>query len=374
MTIRSFLSSVLRGEEAAELTPPNRERLETFVTEALGERSLTMVRDECAGRQRQSGGTAGVEYLLGLACALNGETERALQTLLALGERLVAAGQWEPLAAVVERSLALEETHAGARLLVRAHEGLARDPERLEALERAFRILTDDLDLGLLLAQRLGEAGEGDLRRQLLAEMMPAFAAENRFVGLEEAALEFVEHGAVDGLVGLIQALPAPAERGEIEPCDQLARIALPEVVRAGRAGECEAALRAVVQAAVAKEGAAGGERFRAALVEALRQGPGAALPDAAVVIATSGVAEPTRPLLEALERFDRIAALPPGRAVWHGTFQGGRVTADDGEVVVLDFARSKAHRMPYEAANRARSCRWRRTTCGCCSSRGPPR
>jgi transcription elongation factor GreA len=354
MTIRAFLSSVLRGEEAAELTPPTRDRLETFVAEALAERSLTMVRDECAGRQRQSGATPGVEYLLGLACALNGETERALQTFLALGERLVAGSQWEPLAAVAERSLALEETHAGARLLVRAHEGLARDPERLEALERAFRIRTDDLDLGLLLAQRLGEAGEGELRRQLLAEMMPAFAAEDRFVGLEEAALEFVEHGTVDGLVELVRALPAPAERGEIEPCDQLVRIALPEVARAGRAGECEEALRAVVKAAVEKEGGTGGERFRAALVEALRQGPGAALPDAALVIATSGVAERSRPLLEALERFDRIARLPPGRAVWHGTLQAGRVIADDGEVVMLDFARSKGHRMPYDAAKRS--------------------
>lgn len=354
MTIRSFLSSVLRGEEAAELTPPTRERLETFVAEALAERSLTMVRDECAARQRQSGATPGVEYLLGLACALNGETERSLQTLLSLGERLVAGSQWEPLAAVAERSLSLEETHAGARLLVRAHEGLARDPERLEALERAFRILTDDLDLGLLLAQRLGEAGEGDLRRQLLAEMMPAFAAEDRFVGLEEAALEFVEHGAVDGLVDLVRALPAPAERGALDPCDQLVRIALPELTRTGRAGECEEALRAVVRAAVEMEGGAGGERFRAALVEALRHGPGADLPDAAGVIATSGVAERTRPLLEALERFDRIAALPPGRAVWHGTLQAGRVTADDGEIVVLDFAHSKNHRMPYDAAKRS--------------------
>ena len=354
MTIRPFLSSVLRGEEASELTPAARERLESFAGEALAEGALAAVRDECAARQRQAGCTLGVEYLLGLACALNGEVERALQTLLALGERLTTARQWEPLAAVAERSLALEETHAGARLLARAHEGLGRDPARLEALERAFRILTDDLDLGLLLAQRLGEAGEGDLRRQLLTEMLPAFAGENRLVGLEEAALEFVEHGAVDGLVGLIQVLPGMAERGEIGACDQLVRIAFPEVARAGRAGECEVALRAVTQAAVAKDGGAGGTRFRAPLVEALRQGPGAALPDAAVVIKTSGVAEPARPLLEALERFDRIAGLPPGRAVWHGTFQAGRVTADDGELVVLDFARSKNHRMPYDAAKRS--------------------
>ena len=44
MTIRSFLTSVLRGEEAAELTPAARERLETFSAEALAEGALTLVR------------------------------------------------------------------------------------------------------------------------------------------------------------------------------------------------------------------------------------------------------------------------------------------------------------------------------------------
>jgi transcription elongation factor GreA len=354
MTIRPFLSSVLRGEEAADLTPASRERLESLAHDALAESALPLVRDECSGRQRQPGCTAGVDYLLGLACALNGETERALQTLLSLGERLTATREWEALAAVAERSLGLEETHAGARLLARAHEGLAVDPARLEALERAFRILPDDLELGLLVAQRLGEAGEHELRRQLLTEMLPAFADQGRFVGLEEAALEFVEHGVVDGLVALFRVLPGPAARGEIAACDPLARIAFPEVARAGRAGEVEPELRALALAALEQEGGPGGERFRASLVEALRQGPGAALPDAATVIAGSGVAEPARPLLEALERFDRIAALPPGRAVWHDTFQAGRVTADDGDNVVLDFARSRGHRMPYAAARRS--------------------
>ena len=51
MTIRSFLTSVLRGEEAAELTPAARERLETFSTEALAEGALTLVRaPRCGGR------------------------------------------------------------------------------------------------------------------------------------------------------------------------------------------------------------------------------------------------------------------------------------------------------------------------------------
>jgi len=353
MAFRPYLSSVLCGEEASQLTPEARERLEAFAGEVQVEGVLVLVRDECAARQRQPGCTAGVDCLLALVCALNGEVERALQGLLTLGERLTVERQWEALAMVAERSLVLGETQAGARLLVRAHEGLALDPARIQALERAFEILPDDLDLGLLLAQRLGEAGEGEQRRELFAQLLPAFAAQGRFGGLEEAALEFVEHGATDGLVHLIETLPAVAEGGEIEACDQLARIAFPEVARVRRAGECAAALRAVALAAVAKEGEAGGRRFRASLVEALRQGPGTALPDPGVVIAGSGIADPARALDEALERFDRIAALPPGRAIWHETFQAGRVTADDGDAVVLDFARSKAHRMPYAAAKR---------------------
>ena len=159
------------------------------------------VRDECAARVKQAGASFGVEYLLAGACALNGEIERAHQTLLALGDKLAAAKRWEPLAAVAERALDLEETHAAARLLVSAHEGLKVDPARLDALERAWAINPDDLELALLLAVRLGDAGRGSHRRALLAELLDRFATDARYTGLEEAALEFAEQDDADGLV-----------------------------------------------------------------------------------------------------------------------------------------------------------------------------
>ena len=84
------------------------------------------VRDECAARLKQQGGAGlAVEYLLALACTLHGERERALQTFLTLGDRLAGKGAWEPLAAVAERALELDETAAGARLLVRATRACA---------------------------------------------------------------------------------------------------------------------------------------------------------------------------------------------------------------------------------------------------------
>src|SRR5204863_884096 len=117
-------------------------------------------------------------------------------------------------AVVAERALTAEESGAGAHLLVAAHEALGRDPERIDALQRAWAIIPDDLDVGLTLAIRLGEAGRGSERRAMLAELMPRFAQEKRHAGLEEAALEFVEHDEHEGLVRLIQTLPLLIDQG----------------------------------------------------------------------------------------------------------------------------------------------------------------
>ena len=353
MTIAETLPAVLRGEVAPKLAPEDRLRLEELADQARAEGRVTLVRDECAARLKQPGASLGVEYLLAAACALNGEVERAHQTLLALCDKLGASQQWEPLAAVAERALSLTETLAGARWLVKAHEGLNQDPARVEALERALTIMPEDLELGLLLAVRLGEAGQPERRRTLLAELLPAFAAAGRYAGLEEAALEFVENADEAGLVRLIETLPAVAAQGAHRECVQLLDIAFPVVARAGKAGACLATLRTVAARIAEQHGADAVEPLRAALVEALRQGPARELPDPEAVLKHSTIEDRLKPLLSALERFDAIAALPPGRSVHHASFGAGRVASNDGETVLLDFAHARGHRMPYAAARR---------------------
>jgi transcription elongation factor GreA len=356
MPVRDTLPAILRGEEAADLGPDSRTRLEALAEEAHASQQLTHVRDECAARLKQAGAPLSVEYLLAAACELNGEHERAHQTLLVLGEKLVGARNWKTLAAVAERALAIEETHAAARLLVKAHEGIGRDPARVDALWRAWGLIPDDLELGLLLTVRLGEAGRGEQRRALLAELLPRFAAEARYAGLEEAALEFVEHEDLDGLLAVIGTLPAVAEQGALTECAQLLDIALPAVKRGERAGEALAPLRVLVKHATDALGAAGAETFREGVLAALHQGPGRELPRPEPVFKLSAVEDRMKPLLPALERFDAIASLPPGRAVLHDSFGAGRVASNDGETVFIDFARSSGHKMPYTAARRTLS------------------
>ena len=234
MPVRDDLPSILRSERFADLSPASRSAIEAVAAEAAASDQTTFVRDECAARIKQGGASPAVEYLLAAACALKGERERALQTLLGLGEQLAKARAYEPLAAVAERALELEETAAGAKLLVRAHEGLKQDPARLDALWRAWRVLPDDLELGLLLAVRMGEAGQAAERRALLAELAPRFAAEGRYEGLEEAALEFVEHVDHEALEHVIGVLPHVIEKGALKEAKMLLDVAFPPLEAAG--------------------------------------------------------------------------------------------------------------------------------------------
>jgi len=355
MPVRDALPAVLRGEVGADLSASARAELETLAHDAQQEKRLGWMRDELGGRlkQTQAPPSSGVYYLLAAVCALNGEVERAQQTLLTLGEKLAAAKKWEPLAAVAERSLSLVQTQAAARLLVDAHEGLGKDPARLDALSRAWAIMPDDLELAQKLAKRLGDAGRGEDRRALLAELAGRFAEEGRADDLEDVAEELAKHDDWEGLLHVAAALPALAGRGQVGEAGVIAEVALAALARTGHAGEAIEPLRKVVQIATTAGGEGAAESFRDAITHALRQGPGKGVPSVDEAVTQSGLANRDTPLPRAIEAFDTIASLAPGRGVLHDGFGPGRIASNDTVTVTVDFMKSRGHKMPYVAARR---------------------
>src|SRR5262249_3146257 len=157
---------------------------------------------------------------------------------------------------------------AAARLLVEAHEGLGKDPARLDALSRAWAIMPDDLELAQKLAQRLGDAGRGDDRRAVLGGLAPAFAEGGRFGDLEAAAGGLAEHDDWEGLIHVAAALPAVAGKGALKETRSIADTAVLGLSKSGRAGEALEPLRKVVSIAVAAKGEAAAEPFRDAITE----------------------------------------------------------------------------------------------------------
>ncbi|MEQ1832962.1 MAG: GreA/GreB family elongation factor, partial [Candidatus Eisenbacteria bacterium] len=124
-------------------------------------------------------------------------------------------------------------------------------------------------------------------------------------------------------------------------------------LAKTGHAGEALEALRKVVAVAVTTQGDSAAEPFREAVTEALRQGPGKNVPGLEDAITQSGLTSEETPLAKAIDAFDTIASLAPGRGVLHDGFGPGRIVANDTVTIVVDFMKSKGHKMPYVAARR---------------------
>ena len=355
MPVRDALPAVLRGETGADLSASARTELETLAHDAQTEKRLAWMRDELGGRLKQADPAPswGVYYLLAAVCALNGEVERAQQTLLALGDKVSLTKKWDALAAIAERSLSLVQTQAAARFLVQAHEGMGKDPARLDALSRAWAIMPEDLELAQLLASRLGAAGRGEDRRALLAELAAPFAEEGLYKELQLATDELAKHDDWEGLIHVAAALPTVAGKGALKEAQKVADAAVSGLAKTGHAGEALEPLRKVVAIAVTSQGDSAAEPFREAVTEALRQGPGKNVPGLEDAIVQSGLTTEETPLAKAIEAFDTIASLAPGRGVLHDGFGPGRIVANDTVTIVVDFMKSKGHKMPYMAARR---------------------
>ncbi len=353
MPVREVLPSVLRGDLGSDLSPTSREQLESIAGDAQSEKRIESVIKELANRQREADAPWGVSYLLAACSALHGDLERANQTLLQLGQKLAAGKKWEPLAAIADRALGLVASQAAAKLLVQAHEGLGKEPDRIEALSRAWAVMPDDIDLAMQLAKRLGEASRGEDRRILLAELAPHFAEDQRFGELEEAAVELAEHGDHEGLTQLALALPIAASQGALKEAAQIAAVAVDGLAKSNHAGTALEPLRRVVATATGAKGDDAAEPFRGAVALAMRQGPGAGVPNVEDALVQSGLLGDEVPVQKAMEAFDSIAALAPGRGVLHDGFGPGRIVSNDTDTVVIDFVKEKGRTMPYQAARR---------------------
>jgi hypothetical protein len=212
--------------------------------------------------------------------------------------------------------------------------------------------MPEDLDLAQKLAKRLGDAGRGDDRRALLGELAAKFAEEGRYKELESAAMELAEHDDWEGLLHVADALPTLAGKGAFKECAGIAGVTLEGLAKCGRAGQALDAMRRVVSIAVTTQGEDGAEPFRGAVIDSMKQGPGKDVPGLDDAVVQSGLSGDT-PLAKAIEAFDTIASLAPGRGVLHDGFGPGRIVSNDTVTIVVDFMKSKGHKMPYVAARR---------------------
>jgi transcription elongation factor GreA len=343
---RNYLRGAQGEEPPVSVADPRWSETEALarrlIAATLAEPALRLLKQEPQAKKRWD-----LLLLGGLLQGALGEHAASIEALEVVGDKLAAAHDREGVRALLPRFLTPEPVSAA----VRFHHFLARtaddDAERIEHLRAALEIRHNDAQLLLELSQVLERAGETEEARDLKLEALETWLKLNHPEALADELLRVVEEDLPRepgraGAILLHYAGAVPWE--ESEP---ILDLALPELTRSGAGRWTWQDLDPI--AARAPQSA----RARAMLGALLRLAISSE-PDPNAIVEGSGILNPAEPIESVRARLPRILSLPPGADVAHATWGLGRVGANDGESVSLEFPGRTGHKMSLAMASRS--------------------
>ncbi len=320
-------------------------------TQALAQRLISTTQAEPALRllkpEPQAKKRWDLLLLSGLLQGALGERAAAIESLEIVGDKLAAAGDREGVRALLPRFLEPEPVSAAVRFLHFLSRTAAEDAEKVDLLRRALDIRHNDPQLLLELSQILERGGETDEARDLRLDALEIWLKLNHPEAVADEMLRLVEEDLPKepgraGTIVLHFAGAAPWETSE-----PVLDLALPQLTRAGGGHWSWQDVDAVAARAPQSP------RARTMLAALLRIAV-AAEPDPDAIVTGSGIQNPAEPLTAVRARLPKILSLPPGADVGHATWGLGRVAANDGESVVLEFPARSGHKMSLAMASRS--------------------
>ncbi len=343
---RNYLRAAQGEEPPAGAAEPRWAETEALarrlIAGTLAESALRFLKQEPQATKRWD-----LLYLAGLLQWALGERAASLESLEIVGDKLAAAGDRPGVQALLLRFLEPEPVSAAVRFLHFLARTAAEDPERIDLLRRALDIRHNDPQLLMELSRILERTGEKDEARELRLDAIELWLRLDNPEPVADELLRVVEEDLPrepgrGGAILLHYAGAVPWEDSE-----PILDLALPELERGGGGRWTWRDLDPI--AARAPQTA----RARTLLASLLRIAV-AAEPDPGAIVSGSGIQNPAEPITSVRARLPKILSLPPGADVAHATWGLGRVAANDGESVSLEFPGRAGHKMSLAMAARS--------------------
>ena len=320
-------------------------------TEALARRLIAATQAEPALRLLKQEPQAKKRWDLlllgGLLQGALGEHAASIEALEIVGDKLTAAHDRDGVRALLPRFLTPEPVSAAVRFYHFLARTAATDAERIEHLRAALEIRHNDAQLLLELSQVLERAGETEEARDLKLEALETWLKLNHPEALADELLRVVEEDLPREPARAAAILLHYAGAVPWEESEPVLDLALPELTRTGAGRWTWQDLDPI--AARAPQSA----RARAMLGALLRLAVSSE-PDPNAIVEGSGILNPGEAIESVRARLPKILSLPPGADVAHATWGLGRVGANDGESVSLEFPGRTGHKMSLAMASRS--------------------
>jgi transcription elongation factor GreA len=343
---RNYLRGAQGEEPPVSLTDPRWSETEVLarrlIAGTLAEPALRLLKQEPQAKKRWD-----LLLLGGLLQGALGEDAASVEALEVVGDKLAAAHDREGVRALLPRFLTPEPVSAAVRFLHYLARTAADDAERIEHLRAALEIRHNDAQLLLELSQVLERTGELEEARDLKLEALEIWLKLDHPEALADELLRVVEEDLPREPGRAAAILLHYAGAVPWEESEPILDLALPELTRSGAGRWTWQDLDPVAARAPQSP------RARTMLGALLRLAV-ASEPDPAAIVEGSGILNPAEPIESVRARLPKILSLPPGADVIHATWGLGRVTANDGESVALEFPGRTGHKMSLAMASRS--------------------
>jgi transcription elongation factor GreA len=343
---RNYLRGAQGEEPPVSLADPRWSETEALARRLIAgtqaEPALRMLKQEPQAKKRWD-----LLLLGGLLQGALGEHAASIEALEIVGDKLAAAHDREGVRVLLPRFLEPEPVSAAVRFLHFLARTAADDAERIEHLRAALEIRHNDPQILLELSQVLERTSETEEARDLKLEALEIWLKLSHPEALAEELLRVVEEDLPREPARAAAILLHYAGAVPWEESEPILDLALPELTQSGAGRWTWQDLDPI--AARAPQSA----RARMMLGALLRLAV-TSEPDPDAIVEGSGILNPVEPIASVRARLPKILSLPPGADVAHATWGLGRVAANDGESVSLEFPGRTGHRMSLAMASRS--------------------
>ncbi len=286
-------------------------------------------------------------YVRGSLLAEMGQQEEALQALLPLCEKLEQGQLWPMLAIVADEILTTAPHVEAARYLAKAIEegGAGVAPEG--SLTRAMDLFPDEHRICWLVAEETERAGESERATALFAGCLAPLVEAKDMRRVEEVflRLEDVRDAATTQI--MLQACVRLAIHKQWKVAETYLEPLLPRIREHGLADEAWKQFLKILPRAPEDSSL---RRFLMEIAPDALPGVDGVLD----VLGRSGLLDPTVKVETALKKLDELLEFAPGYRVLHHNWGPGRIRANEGDALIIDFPDKPRHRMSLMIARKS--------------------
>ncbi len=286
-------------------------------------------------------------YLRGRALLLLDRTTEAMATLLPLCEKLEQQGHWADVAELADEILQQVANADLARSLAKAVEQGGKDVAPEGSLQRAVDLFPEEPRLCWLVAEEHERAGNTERALGQYIGCLPALIEGKNLAKVEEVFVRLEDLDDPETVGTMLDACAKLAAVKEWAVAEKYLEPLMPKIRKAGLAQEAWDLFLKLLPKAPADT------KLRRFLMELAPL----AMPDvngALDILSRSGILDPKVKVETAEKRLNELLEFAPGFRVLHQSWGAGKIRANEGDALIIDFANRPGHRMSMSLARSA--------------------